>query len=175
MSSRARVASLLVSQPEIFCWVFSGRTPRSLMLLVGHTRVSEQNRRVQLMAGAGDVLALVQHRGQVGSVMRVLVLDERVGLQDGLELRAGVGGFPDLGGLPEEPGDLALVPGEQDCLDGGEVRVQRGGPDAGLHGDPHIVAAGRVLAVRRQGQPRPRWIASAASSDLERMPSLANM
>jgi hypothetical protein len=40
MSSRVWVASLLVSRPEIFCWVFSGRTPRSLMLLVGHTRVS---------------------------------------------------------------------------------------------------------------------------------------
>jgi len=29
--------------------------------------------------------------------MSVLVLDERAGLQDGLELRAGFGGFPDLG------------------------------------------------------------------------------
>ena len=78
------------------------------------------------MAGAGDVLALVRQRGQVGSVMRVLVLDEHVGLRDGLELRAGFGGFPDLGELPEVAGDLALVPGEQDRLDVGEVPVRRG-------------------------------------------------
>jgi hypothetical protein len=32
--------SSLVSLPEIFCWVLVGRRSRSLMLLVGHTRVS---------------------------------------------------------------------------------------------------------------------------------------
>jgi hypothetical protein len=32
MSSLAWVTSALVSLPEIFCWVFSGRMPRSLML-----------------------------------------------------------------------------------------------------------------------------------------------
>ena len=114
------------------------------------------------MGGAGDVLALVQHRSQVGSLMRVLVLDERVGLQDGLELRAGVGGFPDLGGLPEVAGDLALVPGEQDRLDVGEVRVQRGALDAGLRGDPRIVTAGRALAAPQ---------ARSATSSLDRLGS----
>jgi hypothetical protein len=37
MSSRCRAASQLVSRPEIFCSVFSGRMPRSEMLLAGHT------------------------------------------------------------------------------------------------------------------------------------------
>src|SRR6266705_2735993 len=35
MSSRSWVASSLVSRPDIFCWVFSGRTPRSLMFVGG--------------------------------------------------------------------------------------------------------------------------------------------
>ena len=38
------VVSLLVSWPDIFCWVFSGRTPRSLVLFVGQIRVSVVNR-----------------------------------------------------------------------------------------------------------------------------------
>ncbi len=33
-----------MSRPEIFCWVLVGRRSRSLMLFVGQTRVSEQNR-----------------------------------------------------------------------------------------------------------------------------------
>src|SRR6266699_3893089 len=41
MSSRCWVTWWLVSLPEIFCWVFSGRTPRSEMLLVGLTVVAE--------------------------------------------------------------------------------------------------------------------------------------
>src|SRR5664280_2141004 len=44
MVSRSRVTSADWSRPEIFCCVFSGRRSRSLMLLVGQTRVSEQNR-----------------------------------------------------------------------------------------------------------------------------------
>jgi hypothetical protein len=40
MSSRAWVTSSLVSLPEIFCWVFSGLTPRSEMLWVGQILVS---------------------------------------------------------------------------------------------------------------------------------------
>jgi hypothetical protein len=32
MSSLSWVVCSLVRRPEIFCWVFSGRTPRSLML-----------------------------------------------------------------------------------------------------------------------------------------------
>jgi hypothetical protein len=32
MSRRSWVTSSLARRPEIFCWVFSGRTPRSLML-----------------------------------------------------------------------------------------------------------------------------------------------
>src|SRR6266480_226198 len=39
MSSRSWVTSSLARRPEIFCWVFSGRTPRSLMLFVGQTLV----------------------------------------------------------------------------------------------------------------------------------------
>src|SRR6266567_5065836 len=44
MSRRSWVASSLVSRPEIFCWVLTGRTPRSLMLFVGQIAVSSQNR-----------------------------------------------------------------------------------------------------------------------------------
>ena len=39
------MVSWLVRRPEIFCWVFSGRTPRSLMLFVGQIVVSRVNRR----------------------------------------------------------------------------------------------------------------------------------
>ena len=39
--------SSLVRRPEIFCWVFAGRTPRSLVLLAGQIRVSWQNRRTR--------------------------------------------------------------------------------------------------------------------------------
>src|SRR3974377_1039441 len=44
MSRRSWVASSLVSRPEIFCWVLVGRTPRSLILFVGHTVVSRVKR-----------------------------------------------------------------------------------------------------------------------------------
>jgi hypothetical protein len=37
MSRRSWVTSSLARRPEIFCWVFSGRTPCSLMLFVGPT------------------------------------------------------------------------------------------------------------------------------------------
>jgi hypothetical protein len=37
MSRRSWVTSSLARRPEIFCCVFSGRTPLSLMLFVGHT------------------------------------------------------------------------------------------------------------------------------------------
>src|SRR2546421_490991 len=43
MSSRFWVTSSLARRPEIFCWVFRGRTPLSLMLFVGHTVVSSVN------------------------------------------------------------------------------------------------------------------------------------
>src|SRR5580704_2687670 len=48
MSRRSWVTSSLARRPEIFCWVFVGRTPRSLMLFVGHTPVSSVNRRTSL-------------------------------------------------------------------------------------------------------------------------------
>ena len=38
----------LVSRPEIFCWVLVGRSPRSLMLLVGQIRVSVTNSRTSV-------------------------------------------------------------------------------------------------------------------------------
>src|ERR1019366_2863588 len=44
MSRRSWVTSSLVSRPEIFCCVFTGRTPRSEMLFVGQILVSWQNR-----------------------------------------------------------------------------------------------------------------------------------
>jgi hypothetical protein len=46
------VTSSLVSRPEIFCWVFTGRTPRSLMLFVGQILVSSQS--AQQVARPGD-------------------------------------------------------------------------------------------------------------------------
>jgi hypothetical protein len=39
---------------------------------------------VQVLGGAGDVLALVQQRGKLAAVVMVLALAERVRLQDGL-------------------------------------------------------------------------------------------
>src|ERR1035441_10331311 len=44
MSRRSWVTSSLVRRPEIFCWVFRGRTPRSLILFVGQILVSAVNR-----------------------------------------------------------------------------------------------------------------------------------
>jgi hypothetical protein len=46
--------SSLVSRPEIFCWVLTGRPPRSEMLFVGQIRVSEQNRVTVLLAVAAE-------------------------------------------------------------------------------------------------------------------------
>jgi hypothetical protein len=40
MASRSWVMFSLVNRPDIFCWVLTGRTRRSLMLFVGQTRVS---------------------------------------------------------------------------------------------------------------------------------------
>src|ERR1039458_4943554 len=44
MSRRSWVTSSLVRRPEIFCWVFRGRTPRLLILFVGQILVSAVSR-----------------------------------------------------------------------------------------------------------------------------------
>jgi hypothetical protein len=54
MPGRSWVASSLVSRPEIFCWVFSGRTPRSLMLFVGQILVSAVHRSTSAWRSMGD-------------------------------------------------------------------------------------------------------------------------
>ena len=73
------------------------------------------------MLGAGDVLAVVQQGGEFAAVVLMLVLDERVCLQDRFELAAGAGGVAGFGELGEVAGDLPLVPGGQEGLDVGEV------------------------------------------------------
>ena len=83
----------------------------------------------------GDVLAAVHQRRQFGA-LRPLVGYLRVGSEDGFEPLAGaaVGLVPDLGEIFEVAGDVAVVPGDQDRLDVGEVLVQRRAADAGLGG-----------------------------------------
>ena len=91
MSSRPWVISSLMSLPEIFCWVFSGRTPRSLMLLVGHTRVSSEPQHVvlagmaelqQVAAGCWAVVFFgpgdAGHVGQAGKDRVTELADQRV-------------------------------------------------------------------------------------------------
>jgi hypothetical protein len=71
----------------------------------------------------GEVRAPVQEGGELRVV--VLVADERVGPEDGLEPRARVAGLvADLGELLEVAGDLAFVPGDQD-----RYQAQRRGAD----------------------------------------------
>src|SRR6266496_1220735 len=48
MSRRSWVTSSLARRPEIFCCVFRGRTPLSLMLFVGQMLVSSVNRSTSL-------------------------------------------------------------------------------------------------------------------------------
>jgi hypothetical protein len=98
------------------------------------------------------VLAPVQQAGEL--VVAVLVLDVRVGEQNGLELVArGAGGVRDVGELLEVSGDLALVPGDEDRLDVREVLVQGGAADPGLRGYPGHRHRGQPVLVnqRRRG------------------------
>ena len=48
------MVSSLARRPEIFCWVFSGRTPRSLMLFVGQMPVSAVKRSTSGAAVAAE-------------------------------------------------------------------------------------------------------------------------
>lgn len=73
----------------------------------------------QVLLGLGDVLAAMQERRHVVVVM--LVLDERIGLEDGTEPLTGVAGLvPDVLKMLKVTGDLALVPGQQDRFDVGK-------------------------------------------------------
>ena len=68
------MTSSLVRRPDIFCWVFRGRTPRSLMLFVGQTLVSLVKRRTSPAAvaaefehlAAGLLLHVVLRAGDAG-------------------------------------------------------------------------------------------------------------
>jgi hypothetical protein len=95
-----------------------------------------------------------------GSVAPIGVVGQ--GLQDGLELRAGFGGFQDVGDLPQVAGDLGLAPGEQNRFDVGEVPVQCGASDAGLRGDSRH---------RLRGKGVRRLQARSAKSSLDRLGS----
>lgn len=98
----------------------------------------------QLPVRVVDVLAPVQKRGQVG-VVRPAVVHLGVGLQDGLDPLTGVSRLiPHVGELRQMPADLALVPGEKDRFDVGEVLVQGRAADAALRRD---------LRHRDRGQP----------------------
>src|SRR5213594_3738179 len=69
-------------------------------------------------------------------LLRTLMEDERIRLEDRLESLAGVArSVADRGELSEVAGDTAFVPGQQDGLDVREVVVQRRPADAGLLGD----------------------------------------
>jgi hypothetical protein len=67
MSSRSWVTSSLVRRPEIVCWVFRGRTPRSLMLLVGQALVARGKAQHVVAAVAAEfeqlATGLLLHRG----------------------------------------------------------------------------------------------------------------
>ena len=108
MSSRSWVVSSLVSRPETFCWVFVGRTPRSLMLFVGQIAVSAVNRRngvfvaglraefEQVTAGVlgGGVLRAgdAGDGGQPGADRAAELQDQRVRGVGGDHRQAGVAG-----------------------------------------------------------------------------------
>jgi hypothetical protein len=70
----AWVASSLVSRPEIFCWVFSGRTPRSLILFVGQILVSVVNRSTSAWRSRQNS----QARSGPGQSAACLILDPSV-------------------------------------------------------------------------------------------------
>jgi hypothetical protein len=100
---------------------------------------------VQLLLGLVDVLAAVQQFGDAGAVRSPGAVVQRVRLERGAQsLPGGACGVGGLGELGEVLADLALVPGDQDRLDVGEVLVQRGPADAGPLGD---------LGHRHRGQP----------------------
>jgi hypothetical protein len=66
----------------------------------------------------------------------VLVLNERVGLEHGVEpLTCIPCAIAKRRELPEVAGDLSLVPSSEDRLHVGEVPVERRTPDTGLCGD----------------------------------------
>lgn len=89
----------------------------------------------QVLFGSADVLAAVQHRGEVGVV--ALVGDLGVGGEDGFEApgRAAAGMVAHLGQVVQVFCDVAFVPGQEDGFDVWEVFVERGAADAGLLGD----------------------------------------
>jgi hypothetical protein len=105
-------------------------------LLVGGIGHEVADELVELLASAGEVLALVQGGGERAAVA-LLLSDAGVGGKDGFEPVGGVtvlvaqrAELVDVGGS-----DLSVVPGAQDGVDVGEVLVQGRAPDAGVGGD----------------------------------------
>ena len=89
---------------------------------------------LEVLLGASHVASSVEEGGHVVVVMPVLYESER--LDDSLEpLYGRTALVPERGELLEVSGDLALMPGEKDRFDVGEVLVQRGPTNAGLLGD----------------------------------------
>jgi hypothetical protein len=84
----------------------------------------------------GQVLRSMDERCEF-AVVRMLLPDERVGLEHGYE--ASPRAAARLAGEPAEVSevhrDVAFVPGQQDRFHVREVLVQRGSPDTGLLGD----------------------------------------
>ena len=70
------------------------------------------------------MLSPVQQGDELGCVVPVLANDERESLEHRLEPLVGVlGAIPDGREVLEMAGDLALVPGREDCFDVREVLV----------------------------------------------------
>jgi hypothetical protein len=74
----------------------------------------------ELLLRSADLLVSMEERRELGVVVAVGFLrDECVGLQNGSESVAGIAfcSVTDLGEVSEVPGDLTLVPGEQNGFD----------------------------------------------------------
>jgi hypothetical protein len=87
----------------------------------------------QLLVRPSDLIAAVQQRGQLlGAVPAPVVADQRVGGEHRLEPPGRIGfPVPERGQILQMPGDMPLVPRDEDGLDVGEVLVERRPTDAG--------------------------------------------
>jgi hypothetical protein len=100
----------------------------------------------------------------------VLVLNERVGMEDSLQSLANIVlSVAELGEMFQVPTDLALVPSEKDRFDIWEVLVQRGAADARLLGDlRHRDRAETVLGDESDGR-RESGLADSAPMRVDRL------
>ena len=90
----------------------------------------------ELLLRAGNMLALMEERHQLGPVMAAVVSDECVGVEHRFEPLPGVAASgPDLRQLLEVADDMALVPGGQDRFDVRKIFVQGGAADPGPFSD----------------------------------------